>query len=85
MKTLDRSINDCNIDELTFSEEECKEIVTTWLEEAEKELKNIAEENDIPIVENVELAHMLYEKTEIGEEIPPELYKAVAEILAFCI
>ncbi|MDI6601738.1 MAG: flagellar biosynthesis protein FlhB [Thermoanaerobacteraceae bacterium] len=46
-------------------------------------IKKVAEENHIPIVENIELAHLLYEKTEIGEEIPPELYKAIAEILAF--
>ncbi|TZE83338.1 flagellar biosynthesis protein FlhB [Calorimonas adulescens] len=46
-------------------------------------IKKVAEENRIPVVENIELAHLLYDKTEIGSEIPPELYKAVAEILAF--
>lgn len=58
-------------------------VVGKGMNDLAKKIKKIAEENDIPIVENVELAHMLYEKTEIGEEIPPELYKAVAEILAF--
>lgn len=58
-------------------------VVGKGMNDLAKKIKKVAEENDIPIVENVELAHMLYDKTEIGEEIPPELYKAVAEILAF--
>ena len=49
---------------------------------AEK-IKEIAKEHNIPIVENPPLAHELYEKVEIGEEIPKELYKAVAEVLAY--
>ena len=48
-----------------------------------QKIKKIAGENNIPVVEDVKLAHLLYEKTDIGEEIPPELYKAVAEILAY--
>ena len=43
----------------------------------------IAEENDVPIVERPEIARSLYRLADIGEEIPEELYKAVAEILAF--
>jgi len=46
-------------------------------------IKNIAKENNIEIVENKVLARTLYQTVEIGEEIPPELYQAVAEILAF--
>ena len=37
----------------------------------------------VEIVENKPLARMLYHNVEIGEEIPPELYQAVAEILAY--
>lgn len=48
---------------------------------AEK-IKEIARENDIPIVENKPVAQILYRQGEIGEEIPVELYQAVAEILA---
>ena len=36
----------------------------------------------IEIVENKPLARMLYANVDIGAEIPPELYQAVAEILA---
>ncbi|MDE7447369.1 MAG: flagellar biosynthesis protein FlhB [Lachnospiraceae bacterium] len=46
-------------------------------------IKDVAKENDIEIVENKPLARMLYANVEIGELIPPELYQAVAEVLAF--
>ena len=46
-------------------------------------IKEIAKANDIEIVENKELARTIYKTVEIGEPIPPELYQAVAEILAF--
>jgi len=49
---------------------------------AEK-MKEIAEEHDIPIVENMELARNLNSLVEIGQEIPPVLFQAVAEILAY--
>ncbi|PQP33194.1 flagellar biosynthesis protein FlhB, partial [Desulfobacteraceae bacterium SEEP-SAG10] len=49
---------------------------------AEK-IKNLAEEHDIPIVENRELARNLNSLVEIGQEIPPILFQAVAEILAY--
>ena len=49
---------------------------------AEK-IKEIAQANDVPIVENKTLARLLYRTTEIGSQIPFELYKAVAEILAY--
>lgn len=46
-------------------------------------IKEIAQENNIEIVENKELAQTLYKTVDIGEQIPEELYQAVAEILAF--
>ena len=48
-----------------------------------KRIKELAEEHDIPIVENKELAQGLYSSVEIGQEIPPMLYQAVAEVLAY--
>jgi flagellar biosynthesis protein FlhB len=45
-------------------------------------IKEIAKENNIPIMENKPLARTIYKEVEIGEYIPVELYKAVAEILA---
>jgi flagellar biosynthetic protein FlhB len=46
-------------------------------------IREIAERNNVPIVENPPLARTLYLTVEIGEEIPAELYQAVAEILAY--
>lgn len=46
-------------------------------------IKDVAKENDIEIVENKPLARMLYANVEVGGLIPPELYQAVAEVLAF--
>jgi flagellar biosynthetic protein FlhB len=47
-----------------------------------QKIKEAAKESDVEIVENKPLARMLYHNVEIGEEIPPELYQAVAEVLA---
>lgn len=47
-----------------------------------QKIREAAKENNIEIVENKPLARMLYANVDIGSEIPPELYQAVAEILA---
>jgi len=46
-------------------------------------IKDVAKENGVAIVENKPLARMLYYNVELEQEIPPELYQAVAEVLAF--
>lgn len=48
-----------------------------------KRIKEIASENGIPIVEDKPLARTLYKNVEIDQEISPDLYKAVAEIIAY--
>lgn len=48
-----------------------------------QKIKEIAREHSVEIVENKPLARMLYANVEIGEMVPPELYQAVAEVLAF--
>jgi flagellar biosynthetic protein FliR/FlhB len=45
-------------------------------------IKEIAKENDVPIIENRSLARLIYEKVELDSEIPDDMYQAVAEILA---
>lgn len=45
-------------------------------------IKEVAKENHVEIVENKPLARMIYHNVDIGAEIPPELYQAVAEVLA---
>jgi len=59
------------------------EVVAKGVRLIAEKIKEVAEKYNIPIVENPPLARELYEKVEIGEQIPPELYKAVAEVLAY--
>lgn len=47
-----------------------------------QKIKEVARDHHIDIVENKPLARMLYHNVDIGAEIPPELYQAVAEVLA---
>ena len=46
-------------------------------------IKDVAREAGVVIVENKPLARALYASVEIGGTVPPELYKAVAEVLAY--
>jgi len=46
-------------------------------------IKQKAIEHQVPIIENPPLAQALYKSAEVGQEIPPQLYRAVAEILAY--
>lgn len=46
-------------------------------------IKDIAKENNVPIVENKNLARTLFARVDINESIPVELYQAVAEIIAY--
>ena len=48
-----------------------------------QQIRQIAEQNFIPVIENPPLARKLYEKATVGSDVPPVFYKAVAEILAF--
>ena len=43
----------------------------------------IAKENRIPIVQNIPLAHAIYNTIEVDQEITPDLYMAMAEVLAY--
>ncbi len=46
-------------------------------------IKEIAAENQVPLVEDKPLAQALYKMVELGDYIPAELYRAVAEVLAY--
>jgi flagellar biosynthetic protein FlhB len=48
-----------------------------------KRIREIARANDVTIVENPPLARALYRDVEAGQSIPPELFRAVAEVLAY--
>lgn len=46
-------------------------------------IKEIAQENNVPIVEDKYLARFIYKNVELEEEIPQEIYKVVADILTY--
>jgi len=46
-------------------------------------IREVAREHDVPIVENPPLARALHGTVEIDQEIPPEHYKAVAEVIGY--
>jgi flagellar biosynthetic protein FlhB len=46
-------------------------------------IRKMADDHQIPIIENPPLAQALYKSADVGQEIPAELYKAVAEVLAY--
>ncbi len=58
-------------------------VVAKGVDYLAQKIKEIGKENNIEIVENKPLARALYGSVDIGKEIPPELYQAVAEVLAF--
>ncbi|MBO8137498.1 MAG: flagellar biosynthesis protein FlhB [Desulfotomaculum sp.] len=57
-------------------------VVAKGADHMAQKIKQIAEKHNVPIQENKEVARFLYHNVDIGQEIPPELYQAVAEILA---
>ncbi len=48
-----------------------------------QKIKGIAKHNEIITVENRPLARALYDQADIGDEVPEDLFKAVAEVLAY--
>jgi flagellar biosynthetic protein FlhB len=48
-----------------------------------KQIREIAEANDIPIVENPPVARAIYAGVEVDQQIPSEHFKAVAEIIGY--
>lgn len=59
------------------------QIIAKGADSVAMRIRELAKENDIPLVENVPLARSLYKTVEIGDPVPRGLYKAVAEVLAF--
>jgi flagellar biosynthetic protein FlhB len=46
-------------------------------------IRALAKEHDVPILENPPLARTLYAKIELDSPVPPDLYAAVAQVIAF--
>lgn len=70
---------------IKYDKEQCPvpTVVAKGKELIAVQIKIRAEDCEVPVVENVELARALFGACEVGQAIPTELYKAVAEILAY--
>lgn len=62
---------------------EAPRVVAKGTELFAERIKDIARDNGVPIVENPVVARALFKVVDIDQEIPPDLYQAVAEILMF--
>jgi len=58
-------------------------VVAKGADQVALRIREVAKENDVPVVENPPLARGLYAAVDLDEEIPPEHYKAVAEIIGY--
>ena len=58
-------------------------VVATGADLIAERIKQVAREAGVPLVENVPLARGLYASVQVGDDIPVELYQAVAEVLAY--
>ncbi len=63
------------------SQHPAPKILTMGLGPIAEEIIKIALDNNIPIMRNISLAHILYTKCEIGHFVPEETYEAISEIL----
>ena len=58
-------------------------VVAKGVDEVAFRIRDVADDNDVPIVENPPLARALFAAAEIDDEVPQEHYKAVAEIISY--
>ena len=65
------------------AEMECPVLTAKGSELIAQKIIKIAEENNVPVIDNPPVARALYRIVDINQYIPPELYKAIAEILIF--
>jgi len=59
------------------------EVVAKGADHLAQKIRELAREHDVPLLENPPLARALYKAVDVGRAIPPELYRAVAEVLAY--
>lgn len=64
------------------TEMEAPKVVAKGADYLALKIKTIAKDNDVPVVENKPLARMMYDRVEVDQDIPQEMYQGVAEILA---
>ncbi|HPD82379.1 MAG TPA: flagellar biosynthesis protein FlhB [Alphaproteobacteria bacterium] len=58
-------------------------LIAKGVDELAMRIREVAKENDIPLYENKPLARVLFDTVEVDQMIPPEHYKAVAEVISY--
>lgn len=58
-------------------------VVAAGIDQLAMHIRTIAKENDVPVLESPMLARSLYYNTEVGDEVPEQLFVAVAQVLAY--
>ena len=64
-------------------EMEAPRVLAKGVDKVAARIRAVAEENKIPLVENPALARALFATVDLDEEVPPEHYRAVAEIISY--
>ena len=60
-------------------------LLAKGIDDVAMRIRSVAEEHEIPIIENPPLARALHASVDIDEEIPPDHYKAVAEVISYIL
>lgn len=60
-------------------------VVAKGVDHMALKIREVARENDVPVVENRAVARALYAGVEIDQEVPTEHFKAVAEVISYVI
>ncbi|OHC80373.1 MAG: flagellar biosynthesis protein FlhB [Rhodospirillales bacterium RIFCSPLOWO2_01_FULL_65_14] len=71
--------------EYKMNEMPAPKVVAKGIDHLALRIRLVAEENDVPLVENPPLARALYASVELDQEIPPEHFKAVAEVIGYVL
>lgn len=58
-------------------------VVAKGAELVAQKIREIANENNVPVIEDKPLARLLFKSVDVGEQIPDKLFQAVAQLLAF--
>jgi flagellar biosynthetic protein FlhB len=65
------------------AEMQAPKVIAKGVDSLAQKIREIAAEAEVPVVENPPLARGLYASVEIDQEVPPEFYKAVAEVIGY--
>lgn len=66
-----------------MTKDSAPEVIAKGVDLLAQRIKKVAAEHNIPLHEDRELARALYKMCDVGDKIPPSLFKAVAQVLAY--